>query len=418
MEHPKILFVGIDIALNKFDVEYLDIFSNSFSNKKNRLFKNSPEGVDSFVDFIITIAKENDFNKVLIGFESTGNYGFHLPFVLSENEELKSFNPVIYQINPKIIKNFRKSYNDIPKTDSQDAFIIAERLKNGRLMPFTRFDPHYFALKTLTRSRFSLVMKMVSEKARFISLLFIKASAFTQTKIFSNILCNTGSSLLTEFNSVDEIANMDINEMVKFIILKSKNHFKDPETLAKQIQDVAKESYKISKVLHDPVSYSLMASFNHIKYLKGEIQILEKEISKLIPTFQNQYNILTSIKGIGFVLASGIIAELVDLSDFKSQDKVAKFSGLVWSIKDSGKFKSEEKHLTKTGNKFLRYYLVEAAQCLVSFNSDFTPYFQNKFNQGVKRKYKRALLFVARKFVRVIFCLLKNNKLYVSPKTK
>jgi transposase len=418
MKSINILYVGIDIALNKFDVEYRDIFSNSFNTKKNHSFANTPEGVDFFIDSIIFIAKNNDFNKVFIGYEATNNYGFHLPFMLTESEDLKPFEPVIYQINPKIIKNFRKSFNDIPKTDSIDAFLIAERLKIGKLPPFTRFDPSYYALRVLTRSRFSFVMKMVSEKSRFISLLFISASGFTQTKLFSNILGATCSSLLTSFKTTDEIVNMDIKDLISFLVSKSKNHFKDPEFLAKQVKYVAKNSFKIDRALHDPINYALIASYSHINYLSHQIKTLDDEINRYISTFQNQYAILTSIKGIGKVISMGIIAELGNLTDFSSQDQVAKYAGLVWGIKESGKFKSEEKHLTKSGNRYLRYYLVEAAQCLITFNNDFIPYFKTKYGQSVKHKHKRALIFVARKFVRVIYCLLKNNKLYVSPASK
>ena len=68
----------------------------------------------------------------------------------------------------------------MPKTDAKDAYLIAERLKIGKLPPYANFDPQYYALRTLTRTRFNLIMKLVSEKSRFISTLFLKASAFEQ----------------------------------------------------------------------------------------------------------------------------------------------------------------------------------------------------------------------------------------------
>ena len=49
-------------------------------------------------------------------------------------------------------------------------------------------------------------------------------------------------------------------------------------------------------------------------------------------------------------------------------------------------------------------------------NIDFYPYYQKKYNEATKHKHKRAILFLARKLIRVIYSLLKNNKLYQTPK--
>ncbi len=416
METTKTLFVGIDISLHSFNVEYLDIDSNFYSSKKRKSFLNNPMGVNSFIDELFCIASKNNFTKIKIGFEATNNYGFHLPFYLSESPMLKKIKLDIYQINPKIIKNARKSYSEIPKTDSYDAYVIAERLKNGKLPPYTRFNPHYLSLRFLTRARFDIINKIVSLKSRFISLLFIKASSFTQNKIFSNTLGNTSLNLLTFFDSVESIVNIDINELVSFIIKHSKNHLKHPEKIAEKIKYIARESYTLNRIMHDSITYTLLTIFNQIKFLTRELKQTDKQIEKAIETFKNNFNILSSINGIGRVFAAGIIAELGDLSDFTSQCAIAKFSGLMWRIRQSGKYKSEETKLTKTGNKYLRYYLVEAAQSVVVHNPDFKPYYQKKYNEATKHKHKRAILFVARKLIRVIYSLLKNNKLYQTPK--
>jgi len=418
MEHTNTLFVGIDIALNKFDVEYLDIDSNSFSTKKNKIFANNPTGLSCFIDETVFIAKKHNFNNIKIGFEATNNYGFHLPFHLSENDKLKNFKLDIYQINPKIIKNARKSYSEIPKTDTYDAYVIAERLKNGKLPPYTRFNPHYLSLRFLTRERFNLVSKLVSLKSRFISILFIKASGFVQNNVFSDTFGNTSINLLTQFDSIDKIANMELQELVDFILTHSKNKIKCSPELAERVKYLARESYSINRVIHDSVTYSLLILLNQIKFYKKEIKLIDKEILKSVATFQNHYNILLSIKGIGHVLAAGIIAELGDLSDFKDQSQVAKFAGIIWRIRQSGKYKSEETELTKTGNRYLRYYIVEAAQSLVTHNPDFLPYYKKKYSESTKHHHKRAILMVARKFIRIIFTLLKNNKFYQSPEAK
>jgi transposase len=416
MQHLNTLFVGIDISLRTFNVEYIDIESNTYSSKKNKCFYNNPKELDSFIDELVLIISKHGFNRIKIGYEATGNYAFHIPFYLTESPKLKNIKLDIYQINPKIIKNARKSYSEIPKNDIYDAYVIAERLKNGKLPPYIRFDPHYLSLRFLTRARFDIINKIVALKARFISMLFIKASAFTQYKVTSNILSNTALNLFTYFDSVETIANTDISELVDFIIKHSKNRFNDPIKVAEKIKCFARESYSLNRIMHDSITYSLLTIFNQLKCYKRELKEIDKQIRKVITTFENQYNILNSIKGIGKVFAAGIIAETGNLSDFNSQKAIAKFAGLIWRIRQSGKYKSQETELTKAGNRYLRYYLVEAAQSVVTHNPDFQPYYQKKYNEATKHKHKRAILFVARKLIRVIYSLLKNNKLYQTPK--
>ena len=222
-------------------------------------------------------------------------------------------------------------------------------------------------------------------------------------------------SLLTEFSSMEDIVNINNDELVDFIIQKSKNHFKNPDKLAEHIKYIARESYTIDRVMHDSVTISLLSSSNYIKFLTKEIKNIDKQILSMVKAMGNQYKILTSIRGIGNVFAAGIIAEIGNISNFSKHAQIAKYAGLIWRIKESGKFKSKQTSLTKSGNKYLRYYLVQASQLLFTHNPDIKPYYLIKYKESTKHKHKRAILFVARKLIRIIFSLLKNNKLYQSP---
>ena len=68
--------------------------------------------------------------------------------------------------------------------------------------------------------------------------------------------------------------------------------------------------------------------------------------------------------------------------------------------------------MTKTGNPYLRYYLIQAAQCLVNHNPEYREYFTRKFNETPRHPHKRALSLTARKLVRLVFALLSKNQLY------
>ncbi|MGP3779210.1 transposase, partial [Halanaerobium saccharolyticum] len=101
-----------------------------------------------------------------------------------------------------------------------------------------------------------------------------------------------------------------------------------------------------------------------------------------------------------------------DINRFDKETNLASYAGLTWSQYQSGSFTAEETHLTKKGNKYLRYYLVEAANSLRVHNDSYKSYYYKKYNEVPKHKHKRALVLTARKFVRLVFALLSKGEIY------
>ncbi len=154
----------------------------------------------------------------------------------------------------------------------------------------------------------------------------------------------------------------------------------------------------------------LSISINSIKSIEAQIKDLEKAIAEqmdLIP------NTLTSVNGIGPVYSAGIIAEIGDINRFDNQAALAKYAGLVWKQHQSGGFESENTHLIHSGNRILKYYLCEAAFSLARCDAEYNRFYHLKYNEVNKFQHKRALALTARKFVRLVFRLLKDNRLYI-----
>jgi hypothetical protein len=53
--------------------------------------------------------------------------------------------------------------------------------------------------------------------------------------------------------------------------------------------------------------------------------------------------------------------------------------------------------LSKKGNRFLRYYLVEAADKLRQYQPEYQAYYARKYRETKKHQHKRALVLTARK---------------------
>ena len=65
--------------------------------------------------------------------------------------------------------------------------------------------------------------------------------------------------------------------------------------------------------------------------------------------------------------------------------------------------------------KQYRYEVLEAANSVRRCDSEFRRYYDLKFKEVNKYQHKRALALTARKLVRLVFRLLKDNRLYIPP---
>ncbi|MBU0970718.1 MAG: IS110 family transposase [Proteobacteria bacterium] len=90
-------------------------------------------------------------------------------------------------------------------------------------------------------------------------------------------------------------------------------------------------------------------------------QHLEKEIAFVL--CQTQGAFLTSIKGIGIVLAAGICSEIGDPFIQGSATNLVSYAGVVPRVKQSGGPESEPRvgSVSKRNNHILKNYLVQAS---------------------------------------------------------
>jgi transposase len=412
------LFVGIDVSSKTNVLCALDFQGNKLLNLK--ALNNQP-GAESILNSILDCLNSNQLQYVVIALESTSFYSTHIANFLSSNEILLAYTPMVYCLNPKTIANYRKSFVDMDKTDPLDAFIIADFARCGRITSQPWRGAQFLALQRLTRHRLHLVESASREKAYMVSNIYLKFSQLAvvkdEDKPFSNTYGTTSEAILTEFLSLDDIAYSSLEDLVEFIKSKGKNRFSNPVETAKLLQKAARDSYRLDKVLYEPLNVSIASSFNVINALDTEIKAIDKAIEKTIKGINNtEYQSLTSIPGIGPVFASGILAEIGSIVSFNSNDALAKYAGLTWRINQSGNFKSDETNMTKTGNKYLRYYLIEAANSVKNNIPEFNEFYHKKFGEVTSHQHKRALALTSRKLVRLIFGLLTKNQIYSSDK--
>ena len=418
MKNHKVLstlFVGIDVSSRNNVVCAIDFDERRYLGIT--VANNQPGAVFLAEQLVSVMQKNPKFSRLVIALESTSCYSTHIATFLSSTELLMPFKPYVYCLNPKTVANYKKSYVAMAKTDILDAFALADFARIGRIRTEPWRGSQFLALQRLTRHRLHLVESMTREKAYMLTNIFLKfselAAPTSGSSPFSNKYGATASAVLTEFLSTEEIVTMPFSDLVEFICTKSKNSFDDPQKVAELLKQAATNSYKLDKCLYEPLTISIAFSFNCISAFEKEIKTLNKAIEKAIRGFNtNEYQSLTSIPGIGPVYAGAILAEIGSIKTFPSHDAIAKYAGLVWNPNQSGNFEADDTSMSKAGNRYLRYYLIEAANSVKNHSQVFNDFYHKKFAEVTKHQHKRALALTSRKLIRLIFGLLGKNQLY------
>ena len=402
------LFIGIDVSSKNNVVCLLMPDGEKHSSFS---VQNSLDGAKILSRKVVSALAQANLDSIVIGMESTSVYGDHLVYFLREDYGLSSFNKKVHVLNAKQVDKFKESYPDLPKTDDVDAFVIADYLRFGRINKEVYMDDYrYKALQNLTRARFFAVQNLTKEKQRFLNFLFLKFSNMATDNVFSNTFGATSIAVIEEFLSVDDVVNMDFDNLLDFIKTKGRNRFDDPAAVAKALQAAARGSYRLPKTINDSVNQVLSIMVSSIRALETQISAFDKAITQQIQLIPNT---LGSVKGIGPVFTAGLIAEIGDIKRFDNQAALAKYAGLAWTRHQSGSFEAQNTKLIRSGNRYLRYYFIEAANSVRRCNSEYARFYGLKYKEVNKFQHKRALALTARKLVRLVFSLLKTNRLYI-----
>lgn len=137
-----------------------------------------------------------------------------------------------------------------------------------------------------------------------------------------------------------------------------------------------------------------------------KIRMAEKEIRAIFRD-DKICSLLKSIPGIGHILAVTIRYEIDDIERFMTAGKLCSYAGLVPSTYSSGN-RTYQGKITKQGNKWLRWAMVEAAQKAPQNDLWLRGFYQRISKNGKKI----ARVAVARKLLEIIYRIWKEEKPY------
>jgi len=162
-----------------------------------------------------------------------------------------------------------------------------------------------------------------------------------------------------------------------------------------------------------PLSKSLEGYLYLIEQLNRLIEEVNRSIKEKVK-YSILANLLLTIPGIGFFTAHLILCEIVDINRFPTPKKLSSYIGIVPSIHQSGNFNHTGK-ITKQGNKYLRWALIEAS-CKAILKDGSLKAFYQRIEQ--KKGKQKARLAIANKLAHIIWAVLKYQQPYRPLKEK
>lgn len=410
------LFVGLDVSKAKLDVCFLSREDDTNTVIWQDTVSNSDAGATIIKDRILDFHDTFEFTKILVGMEATGQYSMHPSLFFSNDPELQLINVQTIVENPRVIHRFSKVWTE-EKNDQLDAKLIAEFLSTGKHTNAKPREETFVSLLRLTRTRYQLVRQMTEAQQHYVENLYYKCNTLTSDLKAENLSTSVFSSTMIQLMNGDltmsDLRTMPTDDLASLLQKYGRQRFKDPIKLAKVIRKTVSDSYRLSKMTQTTIDINLGVQMRVVRGFEQEIKTLDKAIKDIMETIDSA-KILLSIPGIGPVYAGGIIAEIGQIDRFDHESKLAKYAGLYWPKHQSGSYQRENNPMSKSGNRYLRYYLVQAANSVRRHIPEYKAYYQKKYDEVPKTQHKRALVLTARKLVRLVFALLSNHQLYIA----
>jgi transposase len=150
-----------------------------------------------------------------------------------------------------------------------------------------------------------------------------------------------------------------------------------------------------------------------IKELSEDIKQVEKAMKQLIKQhaeLQNNYDLLVSIKGIGFVIAAYMLAYTDNFTKFNDSSKFNCYAGLVPFEHTSGTSIRGKSRVSHFANKKAKRLLNLAASVAIQHNQELKQYYQRRVAEG-KSKIG-TLNIIRKKLVDRMFAIIKRQTPY------
>jgi len=253
------------------------------------------------------------------------------------------------------------------KTNRLDSDHLSQSMRGGQLNGIRVPTTIYRELRHLTQLRNMYVRQLSGTKCR------IKAMFLMEGLSFPDAPPNSHWSMRV----VNELAQLSCSTVIRFKLDRLL------ETLTFHQQQALMTQRKIRQLCSD-----------------------DQDLADSI-----QY--LTSLPGIGWIVASNVLAHVGDWRQLHDVHELGAFFGLVPSEHSTGD-RISKGSITQAGDPRLRSMIIEAAWSAIRQDQELAEFYHRVYQRHPRdRAARKAIVAVARKLTERMYCVLKERREYI-----
>ena len=399
--HAKVMCIPIDYAKN----DHLVMFCNGYGQVLRKPFsvKNTPDGLAYLLDQVSRSCKHRHIstNHVFFGGEDVNSYAENFANTLRDKGWL------VANVNAHDAKKQRENLQ--ASTDRLDLMGIATMLLNRRANCCPAQSGVYRNLRTLVRHRKKLVKMKTEVRNRIHTIVDRLFPGFlNEKKSGINPFSNSSLYLMQERFSAHQIRRRKRPTLIRNL---KKQGTPQAEHVADKLQQYAAQVLTTPDEYTATLQISLASHVVHYRCLLDGARQMVTEMALLLARTPGAF--LTSIKGIGIVLASGVTAEIGDPSAQSSVARLSSYAGIVPKVKQSGGIQGPvvTGRVGKRSNHLLKDFVVQSAFHIGRFGP-------KELQQDYKRREangQHADFGMGRRFMRMAMGLMRTSQVYLPP---
>lgn len=398
--NEKTLIVTLDIGKN---VHYGYFRTPGNKDIKPFPIHNTGQSFKKLWGKVCRFKEEHVLEEVVIGFESTGPYAEPITNYLRKK-------PVnLVQVNPMHTKRIKELTGNSPnKTDKKDPRVIADVISLGHSLTVVMPEGAAAQLRRLTHARERAIGHRTAMTNQLQQLVFV---IFPELVSIIKPSTKTGMYLIKNFPDPESIASIGIENLND--IIRQVSRGKLGRDRVEKLYNAAKQSIGITEG-KESVIFETSHLVSNIESENRYIESLEKQMIEHLKQIPYSRSILF-IKGIGHVIAAGLIGEVGDFNKFNTISEITKLAGLDLFEISSGKHKGQRR-ISKRGRPMMRKLLFFAAINMVKSNGIMHEKYKQMLDRGMLKM--KALIAIARKILGLIFAIVRDNTTYMVNYTK
>jgi transposase len=391
---------------NEFDAMCLMNKEGDVLGKYPRIY-NSRKGFDYFAKVVEETKKKNGFKDVLIGMEPTGHYWRKIAYFAKEKGYEVRF------VRTTALRHQRElDESSSAKSDVRDAVTIANITREGKYIDTVIEDGVLRQIRTLAHVRERIQRYNTGSKH---ALKAVLDDYFPELKgSFWSMKAKGLWAVLENCPFPEDVIRFGLPQLTE-LIAKSSRRGASAAKKAADLYQAARGSVGLKQIgIAD--RYRLNMYLGEVKRSEEQLKDIEKQMKKLLEEVPYAKSIL-SIPGVGVLSCAVFLGELGDPSNFRHPKQIIKYAGYDPQENDSGQ-SIGRKRISKKGRWMLRKYLYFMSMRAIHRSKFFRKYYEkklknnNRFGQPLKKK--EAMCAVAIKLIKVIFALLRDDRMFTA----